>query len=184
MTVAAFAATRPTGLPAASMMYHLRCCSGTETVDIDAEDYYDNNKVVIADPLSPKLNTISVKVLKGNAPKEISTKFTNPTIQKPVISVANGTVNIELCQTKYYDYVVKRQFGGKNEVIYDGKWQKTISDSPKEGSYIYTVIPYFNSDGKRIFGKEIVLPPVNLSKDNNNPQVKIPDIAKNDWYNL
>ena len=158
--------------------------SGTETVDIDAEDYYDNNKVVIADPLSPKLNTISVKVLKGNAPKEISTKFTNPTIQKPVISVTNGTVNIELCQTKYYDYVVNRQFNGKNEVIYDGKWQKIISDSPKEGSYIYTVIPYFNSDGKKIFGKEIVLLPVNLSKDNNNPQVKIPDIAKKDWYNL
>ena len=163
---------------------NLDISSGTETVNIDAEEYYDNNKVVIADPLSPKLNTLSVKVLKGNTPKEISTKFTNPTIQKPAISIENGAVIIRLCQTKYYDYVINRQFNGKNEVIYDGKWQASISDRPKEGSYIYTVTPYFVSDGKKILGKEIILPPVNLSKENNSPQVKIPDIAKKDWYNL
>ena len=130
------------------------------------------------------MNKLTVKVLKGNTPKEISTKFTHPSIQNPSISVVNGTVNIELCQTKYYDYVINRQFNGKKEVIYDGKWKKSISDSPSEGSYVYTVIPYYNCAGNKIFGSEIVLPPVNLSKDNKEPQVKIPDIAKKDWYNL
>lgn len=163
---------------------NLDISSGTENIEIDAEEYYDNNKVVIADPLSPKLNKLSVKVLNGNAPKEISTKFTNPYIQNPSISVENGTVKIELCQTKYYDYVIKRQCNGKIEVIYDGKWQKTISDAPNGGSYIYTVIPYFNAGENKIFGNEIELPPVNLSKDNKDPQVKIPDIAKKDWFNL
>lgn len=158
--------------------------SGTETVEIDAEEYYDNNKVIIADPISPKLNNLSIKVLKGNAPKEVSTKFTNPSIQKPEIYVSNGSVNIELCQTKYYDYIINRQFNGKNEVIYDGKWQKTIADTPKEGTYIYGVIPYFKSVDSKIFGKEIVLPPINLSKSDGNVQVKVPDIAKKDWYNL
>ena len=158
--------------------------SGTETVEIDAEEYYDNNKVIVADPLSPKLNKLTIKVLKGNTPKDISTKFTSPTIQTPSISVVNGTVIIELCQTKYYDYLVKRLYNGKNEVIYDGKWQKTISDCPKEGSYVYTVIPYFNNGGNKIFGKETVLPPVNLSNNHTDPQVKIPDISKKDWYNL
>ncbi|MCH5142538.1 MAG: transglycosylase domain-containing protein [Clostridiales bacterium] len=163
---------------------NLDISSGTETVEIDAEDYYDNNKVIISDPLSPKLNKLTVKVLKGNAPKETSTKFTHPTIPNPSISVTNGTVNIELCQTKYYDYMINRQFNGKNEVIYDGKWKKSIADCPKEGTFIYTVTPYFNNGGNKIFGTEIVLPPVNLSKDNKEPQVKIPDIAKKDWYNL
>lgn len=158
--------------------------SGTQTVDIDAEEYYDNNKVIIADPLSPKLNVLSVKVLKGNVPKDISTKFTSPSIQKPSISIANGTVNIELCQTKYYDYVINRQCDGKNNVIYDGKWQKIIYDCPQEGSYIYSVTPYYIYNGKKIYGQKIELPPVYLSNDNQNPQVKIPDIAQKDWYNL
>lgn len=157
--------------------------SGTEDIEIDAEEYYDNNKAVIADPLSPKLNTICIKVLKGNPPKETSSKFSSPQIKPPVLKVENNGVCIELCQTKYYDYIVKRQKNGKNEVIYDGKWQKTICDEPKDGYYIYSVIPYFTNGKDKIYGKEIVLPPVKIGKDGKNAQDKIPDIAHSDWYN-
>ena len=163
---------------------NLDVTSGTSSIDIDAEEYFSNNKTVIADPLSPKLNIVTVKVLKNNEPKEVSRKFSSPTISTPSISVKNGSINIELCQTKYYDYLIKRQFGGKNTTIYDGSWQKVITDTPEEGIYTYTVIPYFVSENKKIYGQEITLPAVNLVKESTSPQVKIPDIAKGNWYDL
>ena len=49
--------------------------SGTSTVEIDAEEYYSNNKILLADEISPKLNKLTVKVLQGNEPKEKSTDF-------------------------------------------------------------------------------------------------------------
>ncbi|MDE6668037.1 MAG: penicillin-binding protein [Clostridia bacterium] len=158
--------------------------SGTSTVKIDAEDYYNNNKIILADNISPKLNVLEVKILSGNEPKEISTKFSSPTIATPVISVKNGEVNIELCQTKYYAYIINRHKNGKNKLIYDGKWQSCIKDAPGEGYYEYTVIPYYFDGKNKIYGKEISLPPINVNKNNSSPQVKIPDIANGDWYDL
>ncbi len=158
--------------------------SGTSTVKIDAEDYYNDNKINIADSLSPKLNVLEVKVLRGNEPKDISTKFSSPKIATPAISVKNGEVNIELCQTQYYAYLVKRYLNGHFEVIYDGNWQSCISDAPGDGYYEYSVTPYFFDGKNKIYGKEISLPPVNVNKNNTSPQVKIPDIAKGDWYDL
>lgn len=158
--------------------------SGTSTVKIDAEDYYNDNKIILADRIAPKLNVLEVKVLYGNEPKEQSTKFSCPTIAMPSISVKNGEVNIELCQTKYYAYLIKRHSSGHFDVIFDGKWQNCVKDIPIEGSYVYSVTPYYCDGENKIYGKEISLPPINVNKDNTSPQVKIPDIAKGDWYDL
>lgn len=163
---------------------NLETAKGTEIIKIDAEDYYNNNKIILADDISPKLNVLDVKVLKNNIPVIKSTKFSNPQITAPVISVKDNSVNISLCQTKYYAYIVKRYSGGGFEVIYDGKWVNSIIDTPKDGNYIYTVTPYFKDGENKISGKEISLPAVNIGSDKNSPQVKIPDIAKDDWYNL
>ncbi len=158
--------------------------SGTSNVEIDAEEYYANNKIVKADPLSPKLNLLKVKVIKGNEPKETSDRFSSPSISAPTVSVKNGAVNIELCHTKYYAYLIKRHSNGKSQTIYDGKWQNCITDEPPEGYYTYTVTPYFIDGDKKIYGQEISLPAINLSKNSSSPQVKIPDIAKKNWYDL
>lgn len=163
---------------------NLDVSSGTSTVKIDAEDYYNNNKIILADNISPKLNILEVKVLYGNEPKNKSTKFSSPSIATPTITVKNGEVNIELCQTKYYAYLINRRFNGKNKLIYDGKWQNCIKDTPDEGYYEYTVTPYYFDGKNKIYGKEISLPPVNVNKDNTSPQVKIPDIVNGDWYDL
>ncbi len=163
---------------------NLDVTSGITQIEIDAEEYYTNNKIIIADELSPKLNKLSVKVLSGNEPKEISSRFSCPSIQNPTFSAKNGEIIIELCQTKYYSYLIKRYKNDKFEVVYDGKWIKTIKDHPNEGNYIYTVTPYFSNDENRIYGKEIPLPPISINNDNSSPQVKIPDIAEKDWFNL
>ena len=156
---------------------------GTVTINLDREEYSQNNKLVIADPVCPKLNILSVKVLKGNEPQQKSDRFSNPTIPTPVIKVANGAVNIELCHAKYYAYIIKRTKNGQTETIYDGKWQQTVTDTPSEGIYTYSVIPYYDSGEKKFYGKEITLSPVNNSTGTGDPQVKIPDLINKDWFN-
>lgn len=156
---------------------------GTVTVNLDREEYSQNNKLVISDPVCPKLNILSVKVLKGNEPQQKSDRFSNPTIPTPVIKVAKGAVNIELCHAKYYAYIVNRAKNGQIETIYDGKWQPTVTDTPSEGIYTYSVIPYYDSGKEKFFGKEIPLAPVNISAGTGDPQVKIPDLINKDWFN-
>ena len=97
--------------------------------------------------------------------------------------MSENKVNIELCQTKYYSYIIKRAKNGKIDVIYDGKWKKVIEDTPTEGCYTYTVIPYYDNGKERFYGNEMVLPSVNLSKNGKDVQTEIPDIVNKDWFN-
>ena len=156
--------------------------TGTSTLNIDKEEYLQNNKIVTADPVCPKLNLMQVKMLSGNEPKQISNRFSSPTIQKPVITVENNQININLCHAKYYSFIVKRNKNGRNTVIYDGEWKKTISDCPDEGLYTYSVTPYFKDTTKVYMGQEIMLPTVNIGKGNS-IQIEVPDIIHKDWYN-
>lgn len=155
--------------------------SGTETINIDREEYNENDKIVLADPVGPKLNILSVKVLKGNIPP-VNDRFSRPKIAMPSISVSDRTVNILLCQTKYYAYLINRKINNRTEVIYDGKWVKNISDAPGDGVFTYTVTPYYDNGEKIFYGDEIILPSVNLTK-NYDDKIKIPDIAHKDWFN-
>lgn len=156
---------------------------GTQCIDIDAELYYENNKIELADKLSPKLNILTVKTLVGNHPTKTSTRFSYPTINQPTISVINNTVTIQLCQTKYYSYVINRANGNKNEVIFNNKWKSEIIDNPEEGVYVYTVTPYYFDGNKKYYGQKITLPTVIITNDNKTSQIKIPDIINKDWYN-
>lgn len=157
--------------------------SGTTTINIDREEYSDNDKIIIADPLCPKLNIMTAKVLKGNEPKYVSNRFTIPTISSPSISVSKEGVNIELCHAKYYSFIVKREKNGVFNTIYNGEWKQNILDNPEEGIYIYSVTPYYEYENKKYIGKEILLPAVNFSKKGDDPQVRIPDIANKNWFN-
>ena len=161
----------------------LNTTDGTVSTQIDLEEYEKNNKCVIADDACPKLNIITVKTLSDAAPKEKSTRFTYPEISTPQISVVNNTINLNLCQTKYYSYLVKRVENGKETVIYDGKWKETITDTPTEGYYTYTVTPYYFTTEKKYIGKEITLPTVSILNNSKSPQNKRPDIIHKDWYN-
>lgn len=154
----------------------------TTTVDLDREEYEKNNKFVLADSLCPKLNILKAKVLKGNEPSEKSSRFFNPKINSPTISVENNTINIELCQTKYYSYIVKRKKDNKISVIYEGKWKNIIVDSPKEqGIYTYTVTPYYSCNNNKFYGNEVILPQINISSSNSSP-IKLPEIIYEEWY--
>ncbi len=137
-------------------------CDGVETRRIDMREYETNHRILLSDPNSPFL-TDRPEIFKKNAcGYETSTKYSAPRIETPKISVSNGTVNIVLCQTEYYDYIVKRENHGVETVIYSGKYQKCISDSSvKEGeSYRYSVTPFY----KEIEGETVYLPLVHIER--------------------
>ncbi len=112
--------------------------------------------------------TSGKELFRSNAvPKQKSSRFSHPTIQKPQISVKNGTVQIVLCQTKYYDYIVKRENEGKFTIIYQGNYQQTICDnSVRSGeTYVYTVIPVY----QKTEGAPVTLPPVHIQSQTDLP---------------
>lgn len=155
--------------------------TGTVTIEIDGEEYEKNDKILLSDENAPRLNKLTVKCLQGNDRYERTTRFTSPIIKKPNILVNNNQVTIQLCQTKYYSYIIKRQSNGKTDVIYDGQWKENIVDQPNEGEYVYSVIPYFVSGAKKFTGSEITMPRVIVRAEKTTD--KIPDIAYKDWYN-
>ena len=163
--------------------HSLNTQAGTESINIDCEEYLQNNKIVLADPVCPKLNIMTVKALKDGERYEQSERFSKPVTATPSISITDGKVNIELCQTKYYSFIVNRANNGQTITIFDGKWKNCVTDNPSDGVYVYSVIPYFDDGKNKYFGEEILLPAVNLNKNGSDPQIKIPDIAQKDWYN-
>jgi hypothetical protein len=121
-------------------------------------------------------------------PTEKSSKFTNPKIDNPKISVDNCKICIELCHAEYYAYLINRQENQKNTVVYDGIWQNKLYDEPPVGTYSYTVTPYFKNGEKVFYGKSVTLPTVQIvdenSKENGqNLQAPPPKILEKDWYN-
>ena len=154
--------------------------SGTQRIEIDREEYENNDKVILCDALCPKLNRLAVKCLNDNLPKETSTRFSSPKISKPDVIVKNNQVCISLCQTKYYLYLIKRYKNGNYNIIYDGLWQKDISDEPSDGDYKYSVTPYFVSGNDKFYGEEIFLPQVIIRHEQS--EYEVPDIVYKDWY--
>ena len=141
-------------------------------VAFDKEEYEKNHRILLADPSAPALTTLSELFREQSAPTEVSTRFTRPSIQKPTVLVKNDSVSIVLCQTEYYDYIVKRKNNGKTVIIYEGKYRSTITDNSVESgkSYEYSVTPIYRG----IEGDTVVLPTVYIEKKNT-----VPD----DWWN-
>lgn len=160
--------------------------SGVTKIEIDKDEYEQNNKIILCDDICPKLNRLKVVCSNTNLPKEKSTAFTKPTIQKPSIIVDNNNISIILCHAKYYEYAVKRKNNGNITTIYDGKWKDRICENLPAGEYEYCIIPYYTSNKKRYYGEEIWLPKIKIENsspiDEKQPKEQIPDIVKKDWF--
>lgn len=155
---------------------------GTVTLDIDRQEYDENQKIVICDDICPKLNRMTAQFAKNNIPTEKSVKFSKPTIKTPQQGVNNNEIDILLCQTKYYSYRINRVQNSKTEEIYNGKWIDKIIDRPEDGEYYYTVTPYYTNGGKMFEGETITLPKVKILKSGED-KIKVPDIVNKDWFN-
>ena len=160
--------------------------SGVKEIELDKDEYEQNNKIVLCDDNCPKLNRLLVICSENNLPKEKSNQFTHPKIQKPSIIVENNNICIQLCHAKYYDYIIKRKENGKINEIYDGKWKEQICENLPTGEYEYCVIPYYSYNGQKFFGDEIWLPKIKIEISNDGKNIDeqniIPDIVNKDWF--
>ncbi|MBO5327779.1 MAG: hypothetical protein J6B04_01245, partial [Clostridia bacterium] len=77
-----------------------------------------------------------------------------------------------------------REQNGIKKVIYDGIYKEKIYDTPKNGTYVYSVIPYYEYKDKKYFGKEYFFPAVNVGNNKYSPpQIKVPNLIYGDWFN-
>ncbi len=146
----------------------LASCDSLVRVAYDRLAYENDHKIVLADPAAPVGEALYDLFRPAALPQETCRRFSEPTISEPRIFVKNGAVYIELCQTKYYAYVVKRENRGQTTTIYSGKFQKLICDnSVRAGeSYTYTVTPYYLSRA----GKTLTLPSVRIDAPSSLPE--------------
>lgn len=137
-------------------------CNGVERVKYDLHEYETARRIVRADPLSPPAESGTELFRSSALPQTTCTRYSCPKIQKPTISVKNGTVLIELCQTQYYEYIIKRENRGKTTTIYSGKYKNSICDNSVVAgeSYTYTVTPVY----KNHEGESVSLPSVRIEK--------------------
>ncbi len=143
-------------------------CGGVERVAFDRLSYENDHKIVLSDPLAPVGENLYELFRKSAMPTEMCDRFSAPKIVCPGISVKNGTVYLELCQTKYYEYEVKRKNRGETTTIYRGKFQKLICDnSVRAGeSYTYSVTPYYKDHA----GETVTLPSVHIEAGGELPE--------------
>lgn len=150
--------------------------SGTTEISIDRYEYTQNMKIMLADEVAPNQCKYRVKCLSDHIPKEVSTRFSKPTIVKPEIHVQTDAVSIYLCQTEYYSYLIKCD----KTTIYNGKWQNEIKDIPTKGTHVYSVTPFYDDGKNKFYGEEICLGQVIVGDGSNDSP---PGIVYRDWYN-
>ena len=146
-------------------------CEDVTQALLDKEEYEKNHRLLLADPLAPEYLSLKELFRKSALPAGTSEKFSRPKIEKPEISVVNGSVKIILCQTEYYDYEVKRQCGEQISTVYKGKYRRELFDNSVCGgkNYVYSVTPYYCG----IAGETVTLPSVYIEKSD-----ELPD----DWW--
>ncbi len=139
----------------------------TQRISLDIFDYKHQHALTLADGLAPMQECFNELFITNQIPSKVSTRFSCPTIENPQISVQNGGILIELCQTEYYDYLIKRRYNGQEKVIYRGKYQKTIIDNSVDdgATYEYTVQPFYQNHA----GNTVILPSVKVNKSKQNP---------------
>ncbi len=145
----------------------LPTCNSLVRVAYDRLTYENEHKIVLADPSAPVGENLYELFRPAALPQETCRRFSEPSIAPPRIFVKNGAIYLELCQTKYYAYVVKRENRGQITTIYSGKFQKLICDnSVRAGeSYVYSVTPYYLSRA----GKTVTLPSVRVEASSSLP---------------
>lgn len=142
-------------------------CDSVTECRLDKASYERDHVLRLAAQNQPDVYTFTDLFRSNNVPTETGAIFTNPS-DNPKISYKNNAITIELCQTEYYDYLVKKCKNGKTIAVFDGKLQTIFRDTDIERNQIYTysITPYFiGANGEKIYGEEILLPAVNTKKN-------------------
>lgn len=144
--------------------------SGVCEIYIDKLSYDEGNKIILADDIAPERYKYKVLMKKSTIPKERSNRFSEPKTENQEMSVNNNNIEIRLCLKEYCKARIYRENNGYKKLVYDTNvgncnifYDKLIED----GSYTYSIIPYYMDNEKIYYGKEIVLNTVKVTKSQN-----------------
>ena len=130
-------------------------------LDIDRISLDSDNKIILADENAPPRCVIKTLFKSSKIPKERSTRFSCPAMQKPILSINNNEITVQLCLTEYCNVLIYREENGKRKLISDCKniGIKEIFDKDIENNktYTYIAIPYFDNGQNIFYGKEIII---------------------------
>ena len=134
---------------------------------IDKIEYENNGKLILADEICPLRYKTKVIFKKSTLPKTQSTRFSNPKIEKPIISVNNSEICIRLCLTQCTDAKIYKLENDKKIEVFDSSNGKqnlyTEKINKNNSTYSYIVIPYCKIDNKIYYGDEIRLEKIKSS---------------------
>lgn len=129
------------------------------SVNIDKLSLEEDDRILIADSYFPERYKKEEIFIQNRAPKEVSTRFSSPTIKNAEITAYSNGISIRLCQTEYENALIYRNDGLKKELIFDTKNYKNKKEFfdnkiiPSK-AYTYSIIPYVNQNGNIILGEE------------------------------
>ncbi len=139
-------------------------------VEIDKISYDSEGKIVLADKIAPKIFTKKILIKKNYKISEESTRFSSPKLENYKTIVNNNEITIQLCVTKYINAKIYKQYDDKKEEVFD-----TIKDNCttyidnnliKNKTYTYSILPYYVSENKIYYGKEIFLKKIKSPTNN------------------
>ena len=132
-----------------------------EKIRLDKISFLEN-KIEIADDIAPNRFVLESYFKKSRIPKDVSTRFSSPTIENAKILVNKSDIEIRLCQTELINSLVYKELNGEKTLVLDTKDladKNLIIDKYyiENTNYIYSAIPYYELDGKRYYGKEVII---------------------------
>lgn len=119
---------------------------------------YEGGKILLADDNAPEKYTLNFSFLRGSEPKEKSTEFSKPQINGFTLRVENGAVKISAERQSFVRCKIIRISGAGAEVAGELFGDKTefCDEGLSEGSYSYSLIPYYASkNGDELYGDEV-----------------------------
>jgi hypothetical protein len=132
-----------------------------EIVKLDKISFLEN-KIEIADDISPSRFVLEAYFKKSRIPNVKSSRFNCPTIQNAKLLVNKSDIEIRLCQTELLNSLIYKEYNGKKTLLFDTKSLKDKNrlidkNFIENTNYIYTAIPYYESEDKIYYGKEILI---------------------------
>lgn len=130
--------------------------------DIDKKEYDTKGNVILSDENAPERLKIKEIFKTSHQPKEQSSYFSKPKLEKPEISLISNGISFRLCLTEYINIRIFRESNGEKVLVYDSinekNQNKFIDNFITENSiYLYSYVPYYKNDKKEILGEEVFL---------------------------
>ncbi len=140
---------------------------GIEEVYLDKISYDDDGKIILADDEAPLRYKFSGYFKKNKIPKEQSTRFSFPSVEKPKTIVNNNEISVELCLIEYQNLRIYKKVNGKKSLVYDSiDGKKSFNDKLVPSTeYEYSYIPYFDNGRTVFYGEEKCLAKIKTPSD-------------------